>query len=127
MRLSDRQRRIILTRVVMIFGPISAVWLFGSRACYARRRCENTLLTETDNPDTKAGTRAEIALSTRLYRHLSDLRIDSLQDCPYPFKRGMIVNVAEWGGYSPITQDTVSLRLRDSATPGDNANAIGTP
>ena len=75
MRLSDAQRRIIVTETARIFGPDATVRLFGSRADDAARGGDIDLHVEATGDGAELLDR-EFKLYARLIRRLGDRRID---------------------------------------------------
>lgn len=75
MRLSDRQIRIIKEEVHRLFGPDTAVWLFGSRLDDRAKGGDIDLLIEAAlDPD--EALQKELRLYSRLIRRLGEQRID---------------------------------------------------
>lgn len=75
MRLSDVQRRIIVTETARIFGPEATVRLFGSRADDSARGGDIDLHVEAPGDAAELLDR-ELKLYARLIRRLGDRRID---------------------------------------------------
>ena len=75
MRLTDRQIRIIKEEVHRLFGPDTAVWLFGSRVDDSARGGDIDLMIEAALGADEA-LEKELRLYNRLIRRLGEQRID---------------------------------------------------